>query len=301
MKKLIISILPLLSLFTAQAPVINIPYFSETIIEQAVELAEESLTIMWDLGGTLVDVNRMLFAGELGTIDAALYFIFDAGFDKNKIQARLFEILEILGGAQEGANEHKCTYGAGMYLPKIMALWVAGAFDENPEAFVQDLEDGVDQLYEEGFFINKREYRIVRKAMRAMFAPEIMAQYQELIKPMYKLLERINHDVHTCMILSNWDAASFEIFINSPCGKKLTQYIDPKNIVISGAIGLNKPHPSFFEYVLYTYKLDPANCIFIDNDAANCATARSCGIHAINFTGNVKHVEQELINRNILN
>jgi FMN phosphatase YigB (HAD superfamily) len=298
MKKILL-LLPFLSLFTAQAPEIYTPYIYDTE-QQVTEQQIEPYTIMWDLGGTLVDVNKMSFASELGTLDAAMYVIFDAGFDKNKIQERLFEILEILGGPQEGPEQYKCKHNGSCNLPKIMALWLAGAFDDNPYAWIEELEAGIDQLYQDGIFISKREYRLIRKAVRAMFDPEVLAQYQTIIKPMYKLLERINHDAHTCMILSNWDAASFEIFINSPCGQKLTQYIDPKNIVISGVIGLNKPHPSFFDYVLHTYKLNPTKCIFIDNDAANCATAQECGIYAIHFNGDVKEVEQELKNRNIL-
>ncbi len=300
MKKKIISLLPLLSLFYAQAPGVYPALATQTVTQEQIQQVDETVTVMFDLGGTLVDVDGISFAGELGTLDAAMYLVFDSGFDKNKIQARLFETLEILGGQQEGPEEYKCKHNGCHNLPRIMALWLAGAFDENPAAFIAELEEGVDQLYQAGFFINKREYRLMRKAVRAMFAPATLAYYQALIKPMYKLLEKINHEKHTCMILSNWDAASFELFIKSPCGQKLTQYIDPKNIVISGAIGLNKPHPSFFEYVLHTYNLKPANCIFIDNDAANCATARECGIQPIHFTGNVKEVEQQLKNRNIL-
>ncbi len=290
----------LVTVFAAQAPITYTPYNLDYISEQESKPLE-SYTIMWDLGGPLVDVNKMSFARELGTFDAAMYVVFDAHFDKDKIQARLFETLELLGGTQQGPEQFKCKHNGGCSLPNVMALWLAGAFDENPYAFIQELEEGIDLLYQEDFFINVREYRLIRKAVRAMFAPETLARYQTLIKPMYKLLEKINHAKHTCMILSNWDAASFEIFINSPCGQNLTRYIDKKNIVISGEIGLNKPHPSFFEYVVYTYKLDPEKCIFIDNDAANCATAQECGMHTIHFTGSVKVVEQQLKNYNILN
>lgn len=301
MKKKFILLIPLLSLFTANAPLSYNPYLVDSRFVEEKLTQVEPLTIMWDLGDTLLQVNRMSFVGKLGPLDAAMYIAFDAHFNTHQIQARLFEILEILGGPQECPDQFKCTDGKGFTLPNIMALWLAGSFDQDPQSFIQELEAGIDHLFQEGYFLNKREYRLIRKAVRAMFDPETLVKCQTILKPMFKLLEKINYDKHTCMILSNWDAASFELFLESPCGQKLMQYIDPKNIVISGAIGLNKPHPSFFEYVLYTYKLNPQRCILIDNDPANCATARACGIHTINFTGNVKDVELELTNRNILN
>ena len=253
---------------------------------------------MWDLGGTLVDINKLLFARELGALDTAMYVVFDARLDSSRVQTRLFETLELLGGPQDGSEEFQCTNGAGCKLPRVMALWLSGTFDHDPQALIQELEDGIDILYQEGFFISAREYRVVRRAVKAMFDPHTLAQHQTLIRPMYKLLENIDHEKHTCMIVSNWDASSFNLFINSPCGQKLTKYIDQKNIVISGAIGLNKPHPSFFDYVLHTYQLNPEHCILIDNDAANCAVAQTCGIHAV--TNDIKEVERELKKRHIL-
>lgn len=297
MKRYIISLLPLLSFITVEAPVPYPTYVSDCTPEQN---DQEAYVIMFDLGGTLVDVNHISFARKLGILDAAMYLIFDVHLDTKRMQARIFETLEALGGPQEGAEQFKCKHNGVCNLPKIMALWLAGIYDEDSDAFIEELEKGIDQLYATNFFISKREYRLIRKAVRAMFSPETLAYYQELIKPMYRLLERIDHTKHTCMILSNWDAVSFEIFINSPVGQKLTTYVDKKNIVISGAIGLNKPHPAFFDYVLYTYNLNAARCILIDNDAANCATARTCGIAAIHADGDIKKIEQEFENRNIL-
>lgn len=252
----------------------------------------QAKTIMWDLGDTLYAVNKIAYAGELGAFDAAMYMIFDAGFDTDMLQDRIFETLYLLTGIQEG--EYQSMHNGIMPLPLGMHLWLAGHYPD-PEKLIVELEQGVDTLHDEGYYLNNREYRIIRKAVRAMFEPQTLIRHQTVIKSMHKLLERIDLDNHTCMILSNWDNVSFDTFLEST-GKKLLDYIDRKNMVISGAIGINKPHPAFFEYVLHTYNLDPHDCIFIDNDSANITTARACGIQAIHFTGNVKEVELELKN-----
>lgn len=257
-------------------------------------------TILWDLGGTLVNVNKMTFVQqELGVFDSAFYFVFDAHFDKNKLEKRIFEVLTLLGGQQDGPDEHRCKHNGTCDLPKHMALWLAGLYND-PVQLIKELEAGIDQLHADKFFINRREYRLIRRAIRAMFEPEALVRHQVLIKPMVKLLEKLQARGHQLIIVSNWDAISYELFMQSACGQKLCTYFDEKNMVISGKIGINKPHPSFFEYVLHTYNLQAEECLLIDNDCANCLSAQSCGIPSFCYTGDACELEEQLIASDIL-
>jgi putative hydrolase of the HAD superfamily len=54
-------------------------------------------------------------------------------------------------------------------------------------------------------------------------------------------------------------------------------------IVASGEIGLVKPQPEIFEYLLNRYGLVAADTVFIDDHAANIVAARALGLHAILF------------------
>lgn len=53
---------------------------------------------------------------------------------------------------------------------------------------------------------------------------------------------------------------------------------------LSYELGVMKPDPAFFHRGLERLGLDPAECLFIDDQAANCTAARACGIESIHYT-----------------
>ena len=50
---------------------------------------------------------------------------------------------------------------------------------------------------------------------------------------------------------------------------------------------LMKPDPEIYELFCVRFGLDPATCLFIDDNSDNCAGARLAGMHAVRFTGDV--------------
>lgn len=54
--------------------------------------------------------------------------------------------------------------------------------------------------------------------------------------------------------------------------------------VVSGDEGLIKPDPAIFELTLDRFGLDPADTLFVDDSAANIATARALGFDVHHFT-----------------
>jgi 2-haloacid dehalogenase len=58
-----------------------------------------------------------------------------------------------------------------------------------------------------------------------------------------------------------------------------------RDVVVSGHEGLLKPDPAIYRLCLTRNRLDPAACVFIDENPANVAGAAAIGIDAIRFTG----------------
>lgn len=54
--------------------------------------------------------------------------------------------------------------------------------------------------------------------------------------------------------------------------------------IVSYAVHLKKPHRGIYEYVLNTYGLDPAECVFTDDYGPNVQTAADLGILTHTFT-----------------
>jgi 2-haloacid dehalogenase len=56
-------------------------------------------------------------------------------------------------------------------------------------------------------------------------------------------------------------------------------------VVVSGDVGLLKPHREIYEHTAATFSLTPQRTWFVDDNAANVAGAAACGWNAILFTG----------------
>ena len=54
-------------------------------------------------------------------------------------------------------------------------------------------------------------------------------------------------------------------------------------IVVSGEARLVKPDRAIFDLFFSRFGLDPQDCVFIDDSAANVAAARAIGMHAIHY------------------
>jgi 2-haloacid dehalogenase len=64
--------------------------------------------------------------------------------------------------------------------------------------------------------------------------------------------------------------------------------------VVSGAVKLVKPEPAIFQLLLDKRDLDPARCVFIDDSAANIATARNLGLNVVQFIEGEVELRHEL-------
>ncbi len=63
-------------------------------------------------------------------------------------------------------------------------------------------------------------------------------------------------------------------------------------LVFSGAIKMVKPDRDIFEYILDKYSLDPAECVFIDDNENNIRAAEKLGIKSLLFDGNSEKAER---------
>ena len=65
-------------------------------------------------------------------------------------------------------------------------------------------------------------------------------------------------------------------------------------IVFSAPLKLAKPNPDIYHYLFRTYHLDPKDCFFIDDLAANIATGQALGMDGIVFTNNIQDVKKAI-------
>lgn len=64
--------------------------------------------------------------------------------------------------------------------------------------------------------------------------------------------------------------------------------------IVSGEVKLAKPDPAIYKTLLDTYKLNPRECLFIDDREENVQGARNVGIEAVQFVS-PRQLERDLI------
>ena len=78
--------------------------------------------------------------------------------------------------------------------------------------------------------------------------------------------------------LSNWSSETFPI---ARPRYPFLEWFD--GIVISGDVGVTKPDPAIYRYLLDRFGLQPGATAFIDDAEANVAVAADLGMQAIRF------------------
>ena len=93
------------------------------------------------------------------------------------------------------------------------------------------------------------------------------------------ILERLREAGYPLAALSNWSAETYPKIAKRFA---LLNWFDP--LVISGEIGLIKPDPEIYHYLLKKINREAKDCIFIDDSESNIRTAEKLGFISIHFS-----------------
>ena len=77
------------------------------------------------------------------------------------------------------------------------------------------------------------------------------------------------------------------------------EHFPEERVYRSADVHLLKPDPAFYEGALGKFGLDRAECVFIDDSAANAESARRVGLDAIVFFGDAVRLRGELRARGV--
>ena len=140
------------------------------------------------------------------------------------------------------------------------------------------------------------------------------------IPGMLELVRELKAAGHRLYGLSNWSAETFPLIchdypvLNLLDGMVVSGFESAARVVgcadgfaarsgagarRSGRAPLIKPDPEIYKLLLSRYSLQPADCIFIDDNPANVAAAQTIGIHAIPFT-NCPNLRKQLAELQLL-
>jgi FMN phosphatase YigB (HAD superfamily) len=225
-------------------------------------------SVIFDVGDVLLETSKLTEASLIIPIilqnPTLLYKIIRLG-GINGIKKEYYNLLSTISA--ESTNP---IYYKNQKMPLIMADWQSGL--KAP----QEIKQLVDNV------ITNSKFSIAEKHLfygisNIMFIPENLVYSQTLILPMAKLLKKFKEAGYRVCILSNWDEDSFAcVYKKYP---KLFDLCD--EVFISGKEKVAKPNPEFYKKLLDKCNLNPTECIFIDDQPHNIATARELRFKAI--------------------
>lgn len=252
------------------------------LIALIVSTSASGKVIIWDLGGTLFGTSFMTFAYRIGIHHFIGYMIAD--LRSPNVRPIVFDVLQKIDPSEENPREVAADED-GNPLPVVMNRWLAGLIS-GADA-LKSVHDYIEQLDARHYFVSRRQKRLVTKTIEQMFNPDTLVDATYPIMDAMTLLDDCFHAKNadggaknTLFVLSNWDEVSFAL-LKERYAHIFNRYFDQHHIIISGAIGLIKPKKDAFAYVLDTYKLDPQDCIFIDDQYDNVLSAQSVGITSL--------------------
>jgi len=162
------------------------------------------------------------------------------------------------------------VYNKGKQIPLLLADWQSGL--QTP----QEIKNLANKAIKTSTF-SIAEKNLFYAISDLMFNAEKLAASQTLALPMANMLKKLKEAGYRVYILSNWDEDSFQSVYNKY--PKLFNLCD--EIFISGKEKLSKPNPKFYKKLLDKHNLNPEECIFIDDEPYNIASALKLGLKGI--------------------
>jgi len=229
------------------------------------------INVIFDLGEVLISTKKMYIMRQVG-IYSFLMFLLRLN-NPFALRKRLFATLEQIPAISQ--NEFGATDDNGKPLPNIMCDWLTGTKTS------KEILEEINELFSNNpdFFHNRAEKNILNKMTSIMFTPKRFTKSRSIIKKGIKFVKRCKKKGHNVFILSNWDPESFEYILKA--FPKLFSLFEKDHITISGDIGIIKPNPQIYEYILAKHNLDPQECIFFDDQEVNIKAAEAFGIHGV--------------------
>jgi len=248
---------------------------------QSGKTTAEIHNVFFDLNGVLLSVSKGKMFRQLGILPFLRYFLtfnnlknLKRTFNNLKnLKKKLYSIAHAIKPLNPDFPEAYDPYGNR--LPQLFMDWQTGLYSS--ELIRDALTAGIDG--NPHLFANSTEQNLIRAIAHAIFTPEILASAIRPIAPGVQLVKWCKQQGMRVFVLSNFDPQTFKIIRqNNP---ELFELFDQECIFISGNHGLMKPDDRFYERLLQQHDLDPATCVFFDDQQENIAAAQACGINGI--------------------
>jgi HAD superfamily hydrolase (TIGR01509 family) len=179
-------------------------------------------------------------------------------------------------------------------MPRCITEWQAG-IKTNKQA-LEEIEYFIYTPQAAHLFKNEYERHIVKKIIMAIFNTTSLTAYMRPIVPNVLLVKDLKeHTDHQLYLLSNFDAHAINtLALTYP---EFFSLFD--GVIVSGQVGLLKPYPEMYRYLLQRYDLHAEDSLFIDDQYENVQGAEHVGIPCVLYK-NPSQLRKQIHQRHLL-
>lgn len=198
---------------------------------------------------------------------------------KNEIKAIIFDV----GGVLQLKNpsfEHPHVHS---FVAKKLKIGLDQYFDSIDTTYAKSIEGKISE--EKALEIMSRNLKTTPKRLKRIYL-EAYKRYYSLNSKLLKFEFKIKKQGYKTAILSDqWWLSEKALFPRSFYGKF--------NATISSCnVGLRKPDPKIYKFVLKKLHVLPKEAVFIDNQKWNITPARKLGMRTILFKDNNQTIRE---------
>lgn len=182
----------------------------------------------------------------------------------------IFDLGKVLINNDPSEYLRKYGYDEEKYQALLDAIWTDSLWGDMDIAKYESFKD-IIEIYVE-------KHKELELELRRFFAEDWMqlyVTYEDTVK-FYNDVYEQGYDIY---LLTNFSKDGYEYISN-----KFDFFKKAKGVVVSAHIKIAKPDMRIYQYLLETYKLNPNECVFIDDSAANINAAKELGIRGIVYT-----------------
>lgn len=237
-------------------------------LQHAGAAAVTKATFIFDADGVLFTQDQRSVMWQVGPS----YFV--GWYNPFKIQKNYFEFLETI--PLDSSYCVKSSY-QGQVLPQLMCDWLSGV--RSPES-IRELVHTHISTRTSGH--GHKQDKMFGAIADFMFTPERFTKTiipvkkgVKLLKKCYMQRDEYGNRAHKLYLLTNWEAASFDLLYTNRKIRKVLDLFD--GIIVSGEVKLLKPDPQMYEYAFKQFNIDLEYdfVIYIDDEEAHIRVART--------------------------
>lgn len=250
--------------------------------------ASKLRAIIFDIHGVLFEEDSVAFAKKIGLGAISSYTV---SHWKNPVNTCL-DTLEHMSKDKKHATPQRFTLN-DRQMPRCIVDWQCGR--KGYQEVHQELCSYWNCLNNKKYFKSTKEREITESVLRVALDPDTFTAVSKPMQSTLKLARELKSRGYKLYIAGNMPKEPYDIMLKA--NPEIKQLFE--SIYVSSSLGMTKPNSQIFTHIAKAHKLNPAECLVIDDEMVNVTAAQEVGMQGLLFTS-AKQIEKMLKKQGVL-